>query len=167
MDASSRSLGGPIGEPISRHAYPQTVSDAAFRQLVDGDPSDKDPTHKPKNGDFTGSIQVAESTWVLLRREGVVPATPVDRNSEMVKKQTYEMIYEVKLKEMMGAVMVELMQRSSIDNKLTGKVKLANETVDVDEVKLMGGRPNAATKSTATARPVDPAGRPRPPRPPA
>ena len=70
MDSGSRSLGGLLAEPISRHAYPQNVSDAAFYQLVDGDPNDKDPTHKPKDGDFTGPIQVAEATWVLLRREG-------------------------------------------------------------------------------------------------
>ena len=74
MDAGSRSLGGQLAEPITRHAYPQTVSDAAFRQLVDGDPADKDPTHKPKNGDFTGPIQAAESVWVILRRDAVIPA---------------------------------------------------------------------------------------------
>ena len=50
MDTGSRSLGGLLGEPITRHAYPQTLSDAAFRQLVDGDPDDKDPSHKPKDG---------------------------------------------------------------------------------------------------------------------
>jgi foldase protein PrsA len=158
MDSGSRSLGGLLAEPISRHAYPQTVSDAAFYQLVDGDPKDKDPDHKPKNGDITGPIQVAEATWVLLRREGLIPAQPVDPNNETVKKQTYEMIYEVKLKEGMGAVMVELMQAAAIDNKLIGRVKLANETMDLDqEVKLMGGRPNAGTNNTATARPVSPA----------
>ena len=69
MDSGSRSLGGLLAEPITRHAYPQHVSDAAFRQLVDGDPNDKDPAHKPKDGDFTGPIQVAEATWVLLKRE--------------------------------------------------------------------------------------------------
>ena len=43
MDTGSRSLGGLLAEPITRHAYPQNVSDAAFAQLVDGDPKDKDP----------------------------------------------------------------------------------------------------------------------------
>ena len=46
---------------------------------------------------------------------------------------TYEMIYEVKLKEAMGDYMVDLMQAAAIDNKLTGKVKLANEQIDVDQ----------------------------------
>ena len=73
MDSGSRSLGGLLAEPITRHAYPQNVSDAAFRQLVDGDPNDKDPTHKPKDGDFTGPIQVAEATWVLLKPRGGHP----------------------------------------------------------------------------------------------
>ena len=73
--AGSRSLGGQLAEPITRHAYPQNVADSAFRQLVDGDPEDKDPTHKPKNGDFTGPIQAAEAVWVILRREAIIPAT--------------------------------------------------------------------------------------------
>ncbi|MFO0909937.1 MAG: parvulin peptidyl-prolyl isomerase [Isosphaeraceae bacterium] len=155
MDSGSRSIGGLLTEPISRHAYPRTVSDAAFQQLVDGDPKDKDPSHKPKDGDFTGPIQVAEATWVILRRESVIPAQGIDRNNPAVKKQVYDMIYEVKLKEAMGAYMIELMQQASIDNKLTGKVKLANEQVDLDqEVKLMGGRPNATNTNTATTRPA-------------
>lgn len=154
MDSGSRSLGGLLAEPISRHAYPQTVSDAAFAQLVDGDPRDKEPSHKPKDGDFTGPIQVAEATWVILRREGVNPAQNVDANDPRVKKLTYDMIYEVKLKESMGAVMVQLMQAAAIDNKLTGKVKLANEQVDVDEeVRLTGGRPSASNTNTATVQP--------------
>ena len=74
MDSASRSLGGLVGEPITRHAYPQTLSDAAFYQLVDGDPADHDPSHKPKDGDFTGPIQVGEAVWVILRRESVVAA---------------------------------------------------------------------------------------------
>ena len=40
FDAGSRSLGGQLAEPITRHAYPGNVADAAFRQLVDGDPGD-------------------------------------------------------------------------------------------------------------------------------
>ena len=50
MDTGSRSLGGLLAEPITRHAYPQTISDAAFEQLVDGDKADRDPSHKPKDG---------------------------------------------------------------------------------------------------------------------
>ena len=66
-------------------------------------PADKDPSHKPKDGDFTGPIQVGETVWVILRRESVVPAaTGVNLKDEHVRKQTYEMIYEVKLKEAMA-----------------------------------------------------------------
>jgi hypothetical protein len=140
MDTGSRSLGGLLAEPITRHAYPQLVSDAAFTQLVDGDPKDKDPAHKPKDGDFTGPIQVAEATWVIIRREGVIPAQPVNPKDEKIRKLCYEMIYEVKLKEAMNAVFVDLMRAAEIDNKLTGHVKLANEEmVQADgEVQLMG-----------------------------
>jgi foldase protein PrsA len=145
MDRGSASLGGQLAEPITRHAYPQNVSDAAFRQLVDGDPDDKDPSHKPKDGDFTGPIQAAESVWVILRRDAVIPATQgASLRDERIKKQTYEMIYEVKLKETMGVVFQELVKAAAIQNKLVGSEKLANEeqeddfnSVDKKNVKLM------------------------------
>jgi foldase protein PrsA len=145
MDPGSRSLGGQLAEPLTRHAYPQNISDAAFHQLVDGDPADKDPTHKPKNGDFTGVIQAAESVWIILRRDAVIPATEgASLKDERIRKQTYEMIYEVKLKEMMGFVFQELVKAAAIENKLVGSVKLANEEQEADynsldrkNVKLM------------------------------
>ena len=154
MDSASRSLGGLLGEPITRHAYPQPLSDAAFHQLVDGDPLDKDPSHKPKDGDFTGPIQVNESVWVLLRRESVVAAaTGVDFNNEQVRKQTYEMIYEVRLKEAMADVFRELIKVSAIENMLTGSVKLANEEKDPDygvdkDVKLMSRESSGKESAT-------------------
>ena len=159
MDSGSRSLGGLLAEPITRHAYPQHVADAAFYQLVDGDPKDKDPKHKPKDGDFTGPIQVAEATWVVIKREGLIPAQPVDPKSENVRKQVYDMIYEVKLKEAMNEVFVDLMRAAEIDNKLTGRVKAANEELLPEsqtdgEVQLMsnpGGQPGAPTAGGAAA----------------
>jgi foldase protein PrsA len=160
MDTGSRSLGGLLAEPITRHAYPQNVSDAAFAQLVDGDPKDKDPGHKPKNGDFTGPIQVAEATWVLIRREDVIPARPdIDPKNESVRRGVYEMIYDVKLKEAMNEVFVELMKAAAIDNKLTGKVKLANEDMLPESqpdgagpiVGTAGGPPPAPTPANGAA----------------
>jgi parvulin-like peptidyl-prolyl isomerase len=158
MDTGSRSLGGLLAEPISRHAYPKNVSEAAFYQLVDGDAADKNPAHKPKDGDFTGPIQVAEATWVLLRRESMIPAQPMDRNNPAVKKSVYEMIYEVKLKEKMAEYMSDLLQNAAIDNKLTGRIKLANERYDTDEqVKLMGGRPTPSAAQAPSAGASTPA----------
>ncbi len=162
MDSGSRSLGGQLAEPITRHAYPRNVADAAFRQLVDGDPADKDPSHKPKDGDFTGPIQAAESVWVILRRDAVIEATEgASLKDERIKKQTYEMIYEVKLKETMGLVFQELMKMSEIENKLVGTVKLANEeqqedftSFDKSKVKLMnnaGGAENTADDKVVRA----------------
>src|SRR5258707_1549535 len=119
-------MGGRPAGPTTRHAFPQNLPDAAFLQLADGDPKDKEPSHKPKNGDFTGPIQVAEATWVLIQRDEVEAAKNVDPNDENVKRITYEAIYEVKLKEAMNDVFVGLMRAASIDNKLTGQVKLAN-----------------------------------------
>jgi parvulin-like peptidyl-prolyl isomerase len=151
MDTASRSLGGLLADPITRHAYPQTISNAAFQQLVDGDAADRDPSHKPKDGSITGPIQVNESIWIVLRRESLDPAdTRFDLKDEAVRKRTYEMIYEVKLKETMGMVMQELIKASEIENQLTGTVKLANEEKHSeyavqDDVKLMSNPPQ--TKS--------------------
>jgi hypothetical protein len=162
MDPGSRSLGGQLAEPLTRHAYPQNISDAAYRELVDGDPADKDPSHKPKDGDFTGPIQAAEAVWIILRRDAVIPATQgVSLKDERVRKQTYEMIYEVKLKEVMGMVFQELVKSAAIENKLVGSVKLANEeqeadynSVDRKNVKLMktpGGDTGTVDESTMRA----------------
>ena len=153
IDSGSRSLGGLLGNPITRHAYPQNISDNAFRQLVDGDPKDRNPGHKPKDGDFTGPIQIGETAWIILRRETVVPATTnVSLKDEQVKKQTYEMIYEVKLKETMSTVFQELAKAAGIENKLTGTIKMANEEQDPEyqkaksdidgQVKLMSNPPS-------------------------
>jgi hypothetical protein len=76
MDSSTASLGGLLAQPITRHSTPQNLSDAVFRQLVDGDPRDQDPSRKPKDGDFTGPIQVGERRWVLMRRESLVATDP-------------------------------------------------------------------------------------------
>ncbi len=121
MDPGSRSLGGLLGEPITRHAIPKNLTDAAFEQLVDGDPKDKDPTHKPKDGDFTGPIQASESVWVILRREEITPALKnVSLKDPAVNKQVYEMIYQVKLKETMEGIFQDLIRQASIENRLTG-----------------------------------------------
>ena len=155
MDSGSRSLGGLLAEPITRHAFPTTVSDAAFAQLVDGDVRDSNPAHKPKDFDLTGPIQVAEATWVLIRRERIIPAQKIDPNDANVKKIVYEMIYEVKLKEAMGSYFVDLMKASEIDNRLTGRVKMANEdTVQADgNVRQTSGQepgtPSAPTPAGA------------------
>jgi parvulin-like peptidyl-prolyl isomerase len=157
MDTGTRSLGGLLADPITRHAYPQTISDAAFQQLVDGDQADKDPSHRPKDGSFTGPIQVSETVWIILRRESLIPAQPgFDLKNEQVRKQTYEMIYEVKLKETMGLVMQELMKAAAIENQLTGTVKLADEEKQAgfgvkDDVELMSNPPHAKAGPNAGA----------------
>ncbi len=178
MDPGSRSLGGLLAEPITRHAIPKTLTDKAFYHLVDGDPNDKDPSHKPKDGDFTGPIQASESVWVILKREEVVPANKdVSLKDPRVKQQVYEMIYQVKLKEAMETIFQDLVKQAAIENRLTGMIKLANEERDPDfrvdgDVKLMGNRSNTGTDPA----PPQPQGLPRrrrfrrrwlsPPRPP-
>ena len=73
MDTSTRALGGMLPEPIARYANPKAVSKTAFEQLVDGDPRDPNPAHKPKDGDITGPIQVNESAWLIMKREELHP----------------------------------------------------------------------------------------------
>jgi PPIC-type PPIASE domain len=164
IDPGSRSLGGLLAEPITRHAIPENLSDAAYQQLVDGDPADRDPTHKPKNGDFTGPIQVGEMGWVILRRESIVPSVPgASLKDPIVKQQTYNAIYEVKLKEAMAKLFEELVRGAAIENRLTGTVKLDNEEKNPDyakdqQVQLMSGQstkgtdPRSQTAATPGAR---------------
>jgi RNA polymerase sigma factor (sigma-70 family) len=140
MDSGSRALGGLTAEPITRHGNPHNVSDAAFRQLVDGDPKDKNPSHKPRDGDFTGVIQAGEAAWVILRREAVIPAAKaVSLKDERLQRQTYEMIYEAKLKELTSAVFQELVKAAAIENKLTGATKMANE--QEHPIEVLFGQP--------------------------
>jgi foldase protein PrsA len=153
QDPGSKSLGGLLGEPITRHAYPRNLSDQAFQQLVDGDPRDKDPSHKPKDGDITGPIQAGESAWVILRRESLDPPVKnISMRDENVRKTVYDMIYQVKLKEIMESFFHELIKGADIENRLTGAVKLANEDRERDyrvdgDVQLMGNRGNGGPAS--------------------
>ena len=146
------------------HAPPENVADAAFAQLVDGDPNDTDKTHKPKNGDVTGPIQASESTWILLRREDLIPAVAnVSLKDENIRKKTYEIVYEVKLREEMGKVFEELIKQAAIENKLVGSIKLADEEnqpefrVDKD-VKLMSNAGDGVPETSGKARAAAAAG---------
>ncbi len=156
IDQSSASLGGLVGEPITRHAFPLNVSEAAFRQLVDGEPGDKDPSHKPKDGDFTGPIQVAESSYLIIRREGIISTEKKPAlDSPNVKKQMHDLIYDVKLKEAMADYYGDLIKASSIENRLAGTTKNANEELDPDskpdtDRRLMSD-PNAAMPQRVSA----------------
>jgi foldase protein PrsA len=123
LDTDSAPLGGQLAQPIGRHAEPLHVSDSAFAQLVDGDPDDEDPTHKPRDGDFTGPIQVNETAWVIFQRERVEPGQEVDRNDEGLVAQMRASIHEAKVQAEMQTVMEELFLESAVENHLTGQVK--------------------------------------------
>lgn len=123
MDTDSAPIGGLLAQPIGRHAEPLQVSDAAFAQLVDGDPDDTDPSHKPKDGDFTGPIQVNETAWVIFQREEVKPSQEVDRSDPTIVAQMKAQIHEAKVQAEMQSVMEELFLQSSVENHLTGQVK--------------------------------------------
>lgn len=163
IDDATKANAGLLGQPLTRHAYPRNVSDSAFEQLVDGDPNDKDPKHKPQNGSITGPIQVTDNTWILMKREGVIPATPQDPKDPAVRKKLHDMIFDAKLKEEMSEVFEALVRASAVENKLTGQIKLASEETNPDyrvdsDVKLMsgdgtkpaaGGTPTPAAASNA------------------
>ena len=151
MDTGSRSLGGLLAEPITRHAYPQTISDAAFQQLVDGDPDDKDPSHKPKDGSFTGPIQVSEMVWVILRRESLIPA---DQRRQPEGRASSQADLRDDLRGQAqgddGAIIQELIKAAAIENQLTGTVKLANE--EKHPAYGVDGRRQADVEPAAHAR---------------
>jgi foldase protein PrsA len=123
----SRSIGGLYSEPVARFSYPRNISDAAFRQLVDGDPEDKDPSHKPKDGDISGPIQLTETTWVLLKREGLIPRKQVDKKDAAVRENLRQIVFDAKIKGAIAEVYGDIEKNSAIENRLSGRVKLANE----------------------------------------
>ena len=100
----SRSVGGLYSEPIARFSYPRNISDAAFRQLVDGEPNDKDPSHKPKDGDISGPIQLTESTWVIMKREGLIPRKEMDKKDPAIRENLRSIVFDAKIKEKMAEV---------------------------------------------------------------
>jgi parvulin-like peptidyl-prolyl isomerase len=179
-DSSTRASGGMLPDPLARHAYPRTVSDAAFAQLVDGDPKDSNPAHKPKDGDITGPIQVDQDAWIIMKREEVLPGkSGASLKDPHVREVLIEQMRDVKLSEAVAELFNDLMAASSIDNKLTGHVKMAHEERHPDSLKakdekitLMnnvgetkpvtptGGRSPANVRSSPTGASRPPAGVP-------
>ncbi|WP_435017315.1 peptidylprolyl isomerase [Tundrisphaera sp. TA3] len=165
MDTSTRAVGGMLPEPMARHAQPRHVSDRAFEQLVDGDPNDKNPAHKPKDGDFTGPIQVNDAGWVIVQRVGVDGGNTGKTLAEPdVRAMLTAQMNEVKLKEKMGEVFQELIAAAHIDNKLTGQVKLAHEENEPGfregmdrNVKLMNAAGETKAVPPSGAKAVTPA----------
>jgi foldase protein PrsA len=157
-----------LPEPIARHSYPRSVSDSAFEQLVDGvklegtTKTKGTPVYQPKDGDISGIIQVTEATWIILKREGVLPARPHDNKDPALRKQMHDMIFEAKVQETIGDLYDGLMRDAAIENRLTGQVKPAgaeelSPTQLGGEVKLMSNPAAAAAAPAASAAPVDPA----------
>lgn len=158
-DKATAALGGHLSEPISRHAHPRSVSDNAFEQLVDGDPKDTDPTHKPKDGDISGPIQVSDVAWVIIRRESVVPAKKYDASDPSLRAMLHQQMHSVKVEEAMKDVLVNLTRAAEIDNRLTGTVKVAHEedqpASKIDgEVKLMSNPESNTAPGRASSGPV-------------
>lgn len=169
IDTSTKSSGGkPINGPLQRHSYPREVTDACFRQLVDGDPEDKDDSHKPKDGDITGPIQVTEDAWIIVKREGVIPARPYDKDNPALVKQMRDAIFESKIQQHMEQVYAEMFARAAVENKLTGSVKAPSTEVQAaaekldGEVRLMSERGQAPAPTPTPAATQPPAANPTP-----
>jgi foldase protein PrsA len=151
----SRSVGGLYSEPIARFSYPRNISDAAFRQLADGDPNDKDPNHKPKDGDITGPIQLTETTWVIMKREGLIPRKEMDKKDATIRENLRQLVFDARIKEKMAEVYAELEKQTAIENKLSGRVKLANEEAQ-PEAQDIPKRESMSEQSAARAGAADP-----------
>ena len=108
-DAASRSLGGQI-QPITHNMAPpfDKLERAAFALKQDYEVS--------------SIIQVAEDAYVILMREGIVPAEDV--KLEDVRKELEQEIYEAKLRDMVGKIFQEIQDRARVENLLTGDIKL-------------------------------------------
>ena len=158
-DTTTRAAGGLLPEPIARHAYPRNVSDAAFAQLVDGNPDDKDSKGqpiKPKDGDFTGPIQVNDEAWLIMKREELVTVKTGALTDPNVYNMLKAQMFDVKLNAAMSTLFEDLMRNSSIDNKLTGQVKLAREE---DHPDFKSGL-DTTVKRMSAAGETQPNGRP-------
>ena len=128
IDEGTRSLGGQLAEPIRRYSQPRTVSDAAFRDLVDGDTTDKSRT--PKDGDISGLIQVSKDAWVIIKRESLEPGEVRNPDDPALKQQVMAAIRENKVKEEISKVYEEIAKSAAIENRLVGAVQEANEVRD-------------------------------------
>jgi foldase protein PrsA len=140
-DEGTRAVGGLLPQFISRHAFPLNVSDAAFKDLVDGVVGDSDPLHKPKDGSISAVIEVSADSYVILRREGLIPAQKVDPNDKKVRDELQAMMFEARIKEEMGKEYERMMQTAKIENRLTGNVStmVDGEPGRMDkDVKQMG-----------------------------
>ena len=126
IDQATRAMGGLIPDAITRHAEPRLVSDKIFEQLVDGDPAD-DAAHKPKDGAFSGPIQVAQDAWVIVMREEWLPAKQVELKDPKVRAILTEQLKEAKISEKMDEIFRGMKDRASIENHLTGQVSLAGQ----------------------------------------
>lgn len=132
IDPATRSVGGMMPEPIARFAQPREVSDKVFGQLVDSsevlDPkSPEADKNRPKNGAFTGVIQVTGETWAIFQRVELLEAKPYNVNDPTLQKQIKEAIYEGKLQEKIGELLAGLMRDAAVENRLTGRIKLSRE----------------------------------------
>lgn len=129
IDEATKPAGGKPMQPMARHSYPREATDKVFQQLVDGDPADKDPSHKPKDGDISGPIQIAQGAWILVKREGLAAAMPHDPTNPEQIKMIKAAIVDSKLQQHMELLMGELVQTAEIENRLKGTVKHANQQV--------------------------------------
>jgi foldase protein PrsA len=158
-DPATRALGGLLPEPITRHANPRAVADKAFEQLVDGD-AKADKAHKPKDGAFTGPIEVDKNSWVILMREKVVPGNTEARlDDPKVQESLNEMIVDAKTQELMQEIFNDLYRKAKIDNRLTAQRSTAMEESEPargevdDRVTPSAGspQPKAAARPAAGA----------------
>ncbi|WP_435010928.1 peptidylprolyl isomerase [Tundrisphaera lichenicola] len=159
LDQATRSSGGMLPDPMARHAHPRNVSDPAFAQLVDGDPKDNNPAHKPKDGDFSGPIQVNDEAWIIIKREELVSVKTGSLSDPNVRNTLQAQMFDVKLNDEMKNVYEDLMKASKIENKLTGFTKLAHEEQDPDYKSGLDAKVQRMSAAGETEPPVPTGGK--------
>lgn len=167
IDQATRSVGGMMPMPITRHASP--VADRAFKDLVDDVPGadPKDPAYesmKPKDGTVSGVIQVGEAAWVIFRREALAPAQQYDKADKVLAGRMAEAVKDRKVQAKIGEIVEEMMRTAKVENRLTGTTNVVQageetEAPRVDgQVKLMSD-PNSALPKRDNAGASPTAGR--------
>jgi foldase protein PrsA len=136
-DTASRSVGGQI-QPINRHMSP------SFAEL------EKAAFNLKQDYEISGIIQLAENAYVILLREGRIPASDVKLAD--VRQTIETRIYDAKLQEQIDLIFTNLQRRAMVENLLTGDVYRPDSGV-MPASATMPAEPRTPTGKAGTAAP--------------
>jgi hypothetical protein len=95
-------------------------------------------------------------SWVILKRESVLPAQKIDENDAAINKELHDLMFEVKVREQMASMLERLTEKSSIENRLTGLIhspELNPPAANLGAVKSMTEDPKLNMRTTSLPAP--------------